>query len=178
MLCLCHQFFVLLILGSTNFGFVVRRYAAHPCQGNPSVTNGCVDWTALDSDELLAWFGVLMLMGLKKFPHIRCYWDHTPFYNCPLISKAMPHKRFEAIIGCLHLVNNEVVVTNRGDPTYDKLAKCCSLCESFASISQSLYNNEYILTVDEIMIPYKATSATFNNTWSPKQWSSASKSGH
>lgn len=144
-----------MILGATDFGFVGFRYAAQPCQGNPGVMNGRADWTALDSDELLAWFGVLMLMGLKEFLHIRCYWDRTLFYNCPLISEAMPRKRFEAIIHCLHLVNNETVVTNRGDPAYDKLVKCRWLCESFASISQSLYNNERTLTVDEIMIPYK-----------------------
>lgn len=75
-----------------------NRYAAQPSQLNNGVTNGRAEWTPLDSEELLAWFGILMLMGLKEFPHIRCYWDRTPFYNCPLISKAMPLKRFEAII--------------------------------------------------------------------------------
>jgi len=85
---------------------------------NATVTNGRAYWTTLDSEELL-WFGILMLMGLKEFPHIHCYWDRKEFYNCPLISKAMPQKRFEAITRCLHLVNNEALVTNRRDPGYD-----------------------------------------------------------
>lgn len=96
-----------------------------------------------------------MLMGLKEFPHIRCYWDRQPFYNCPLISKTMTRKRFEAITRCLHLVNNEEVVTDHSDPAYDKIAKVRWLCESFTTISQTLYNNERVLTVDEIMIAYK-----------------------
>lgn len=134
---------------------IVLRYAAQPCQWNPAVTNGRAEWTPLNAEELLAWFGILMLMGLKEFPHIRCYWDRKAFYNCPLISEAMPRKRFEAIIRCLHLVNNEEVVTDRAAPAYDKLAKVRWLCESFASMSQSLYNNERVMTVDEIMVPYK-----------------------
>lgn len=109
----------------------------------------------LDIEELLAWFGILMLMGLKEFPHIRCYWDRWAFYNCPLISEAMPRKRFEAIIRCLHLVDNATVVTDWDDPAYDKLAKVRWLCKAFASMSQGLYNNKRVLTVDEIMIPYK-----------------------
>jgi len=67
----------------------------------------------------------------------------------------MPRKCFEAIIRCLHLVNNESLQADRANPDFDKLAKVHWLCESFASMSQSLYNNERVLTVDEIMIPYK-----------------------
>ena len=96
-----------------------------------------------------------MLMGLKEFPHVRCYWDRKAFYNCPLISEAMTRTRFEAIVCCLHLVNNEGLVTDREDPVYDKLGKVRWLCEDFATRSQALYNNERVLTVDEIMIPYK-----------------------
>ena len=66
----------------------------------------------------------------------------------------MTQKRFEALTWCLHLVNNEVLVTDRGDPEYDKLAKVRWLCEAFTTMSQSLYN-ERVLTVDEIMILYK-----------------------
>jgi len=94
-------------------------------------------------------------MGLKEFPHIRCYWDRKPFYNCPLISEAMSRKRFEAITRCLHLVNNNDLVTDKEDPSYDKIGKVRWLCESFARMSQSFYSNERVLTVDEIMIAYK-----------------------
>lgn len=67
----------------------------------------------------------------------------------------MPRRRFEGITRCLHLVNNETLIIDRADPSYDKIAKVRWLCESFAQISQSLYNNERTLTVDEIMIAYK-----------------------
>lgn len=131
------------------------RYATQASQLNPEVTNGRADWTPLDREELLAWFGILILLGLKEFPHIRCYWDRRPFYNCPLISETMPRKRFEAITRCLHLLNNAELINDRSNPAYDKLAKVRWLCESFAHMSQTLYNNEHVLIVDEIIIPYK-----------------------
>ena len=105
-----------LIVNPSVCDFIGGRYAAQPSQLNLAVTNGHIHWTPLDSEELLVWFGILMLMGLKEFPHIRCYWDQRPFYKCPLISEAMPRKCFEAIIRCLHLVNNECLEPDRANP--------------------------------------------------------------
>jgi hypothetical protein len=67
----------------------------------------------------------------------------------------MQRSRFEAILRCVHLVNNEELVTDQGAPGYDKLAKVRWLIEEFARISQALYNAKRICTIDEIMIPYK-----------------------
>ena len=103
----------------------------------------------------MAWFGVLILMGLKEVLHIRCYWDRRPFYNCPLISECMTRKRFEAITQCLYLVNNDNLVFDRTDQVFDKIGKVRWLCEAFSSMSQGFYNNDRVLTIDEIMVPYK-----------------------
>lgn len=46
-------------------------------------------------------------------------------------------------------------MADRGDAAYDKIAKVRWLCEEFARMSQSLYKNERVLTVDEIMVAYK-----------------------
>ena len=52
-------------------------------------------------------------------------------------------------------MNNEAVVTDCTDPSYDKIAKVRWLVEAFVATSQSQYNNERVCTVDEMMIPYK-----------------------
>lgn len=114
-----------------------NRYAEQPSELFPHLTNGRATWTPIDRAELLAWFGILILMGLKGFPNIRCYWDQRSFYTCPVISEVMTRKRFEAIIRCVHLVNNEAVVTDRTDPSYDKIAKVRWLIEAFVATSQS-----------------------------------------
>jgi hypothetical protein len=147
-----------------NYGFSVCvtklflcfcRYAGQLCQLYPHLTNGRTDWEPIDREELLCWFGILVLMGLKEQPSIRTYWSPRLFYNCALISRALTRRRFEAITRCVHLVNNDTLVQDPTNPAYDKIGKVRWLLERFTSIAQSLYNNERIVTVDEIMVPYK-----------------------
>jgi hypothetical protein len=131
------------------------RYARQPSSVNPQVTNGRQSWIDLEKGELLCWFGILILMGLKDEPSVRRYWATIPFFNCPLVSQAMSHSRFEAIMRCVHLVNNEDLIQDPKDRAFDKIGKVHWLLERYARISQSLYNNERILTIDEIMVLYK-----------------------
>lgn len=72
----------------------------------------------------------------------------------------MQQSRFEAIVRCIHLVNNEIVVTDQAAARYDKLAKVRWLIEEFARISQTLHNVERICTVHEIMVLYKGHYCT------------------
>lgn len=131
------------------------RYVEQLDFDEPHLTNGRHNWVDLTHDELLCWFGILILMGLKVLPHRRLYWDMRHFYGCPLISQAMQRHRFEAIVRCIHLVDNSKLVTEPTTPGFDKIAKVRWLVEGFARISQSLYNAERVCTVDEIMVPYK-----------------------
>lgn len=135
--------------------FFDLRYAAQDSHDEPHLTNGRHDWVDLTEDELMCWFGVLILMGLKDLPHRRLYWDRRHFYYCPIIGAVMTRHRFEAIVRCVHLVNNETLVRDPEAIGYDKIGKVRWLLESFSRISQSLYNAERVCTVDEIMVPYK-----------------------
>ena len=131
------------------------RYAKQRDHDEPHRTNGHHDWEDIKEEELLCWFGILIFMGLKPLPTRRMYWDTRPFYGCPLISSAMSRQRFEAIVRCIHLVDNSKLAKDASDPQYDKIGKVRWLIEGFSRISQELYNPERILTVDEIMVPYK-----------------------
>lgn len=131
------------------------RYAAQTDFDEPHLTNGRHNWIDLTEPELLCWFGILILMGLKVLPHRRLYWDMRHFYGCPLISQAMPRQRFEAIVRCIHLVDNSELVTDSTSTGFDKIGKVRWLVEGFSRISQSLYSPERVCTVDEIMVPYK-----------------------
>jgi hypothetical protein len=131
------------------------RYAEQQDHDEPHLTNGHADWVDVSVPKLKCWISILILMGLKPLPHRRLYWDRQPYYGCPIISVAMQRARFEAIMRCIHLVNNETVVTDEAAGGYNKIAKVRWLIEEFARISQSLYNDERTCTVDEIMVPYK-----------------------
>jgi hypothetical protein len=134
--------------------FFVARYAGQMSTRFPRFTNGRHDWTPLTKEELLCWFGVLTLMGLKNLPNIRLYWSGNDFYGCPLIKSCMTRQRFEAITRCIHLVDN-CTLPPPGHESHDKLGKVRWLVEHFSAVSQAQYNCEVTLTVDEIMVPYK-----------------------
>jgi hypothetical protein len=93
-------------------------------------------------------------MDLKDLPNIRLYWSPNKFYGCPIIKSCMPRLHFEAITGCIHLMNNNSLPTP-GQPRHDKLGKVRWLVEHFSQVSKEQYNPEVICTVDEIMVPYK-----------------------
>jgi hypothetical protein len=130
------------------------RYVLQPSVRYPRTTNGRHDWIPIHKAELLCWFGMLVLMGLKDLPNIRLYRSSSDFYGCPLIKSCMSCQRFEAITRCIHLVNNGSLHPP-GHPEHDKLGKVRWLVEHFSSVSQAQYNCEEIVTVDEIMVPYK-----------------------
>jgi hypothetical protein len=104
----------------------------------------------IDKQELLYWFGVLVLMG----PNIHLYWSGSDFYGCPLIKSCMSRQQFEAITRCIHLVHNSGLHPP-GHPDHDKLGKVRWLVEHFSTVAQAQYNCKEIVTVDEIMVPYK-----------------------
>jgi hypothetical protein len=118
------------------------------------LTNGRADWYPIMKDELLCWYGVLVLMGLKDLPNIRLYWSPNDFYGCQVIKSYMNIQRFEAITRCIHLVDNGTL-PEPGEVGHDKLGKLRWLVEHFSTVSQELYNCEVNCTVDEIMVPYK-----------------------
>jgi hypothetical protein len=130
------------------------RYAAQSSVKWPRKTNGRTDWVPLTTKELLCWFGVLTLMGLKDVPYIRLYWSANNFYGCPLIQSCMTRQRFEAIIRCIHLVDNSTLPEPR-QVGHDKIGKVRWLVEHFSEAAKANYNYEVTCTVDEMMLPYK-----------------------
>lgn len=93
-------------------------------------------------------------MGLKDVPNLRLYWSSKQFYGCPVIQSCMTRSRFEAIIRCVHLVDNKTL-PSPGEEGHDKIGKVRWLVEHFSAVSKANYNCEVTCTVDEMMLPYK-----------------------
>lgn len=132
-----------------------NRYARQPRYSNPAKTNGGPNWSDVSVKELRCWLGICILMGLKKLPNTRLYRDRQNFFGCPLVRAAMRRYRFEKICRNIHLVDNCTLVTEKSNPSYDKIAKIRWLLEGFVQASKRLYNCERYVCVDEIMIPYR-----------------------
>lgn len=52
------------------------------------------NWSPLTTEELQAFLGILIMMGINKLPTLELYWSSDPFYNNQEISSIMPVKRF------------------------------------------------------------------------------------
>ena len=53
------------------------------------------------------------------------------------------------------MVDNQTLIQDKNDSTYDKLGKCRRLIDFFLSRFQVAYNCDWHLACDEIMVPYK-----------------------
>jgi hypothetical protein len=71
-------------------------------------TKGGPNWWSLEVDELLAFLGITIFMGIKVLPSHRDYWKRSePFLYCPIISQVMSRGRFESIGRYLHVVKDD-----------------------------------------------------------------------
>ncbi len=90
-----------LIVTETN------RYAA-TIVGN---TAHARPWYGVTVEEIKAFFGIVIMMGILKLPQLELYWSTKhPHISTPGTSSVMPLVRFEQIFRFLHLNNNTLVV--------------------------------------------------------------------
>ena len=119
-------------------------------------TKGGPSWKDVDRADIRGWLGICILMGCKRLPSVRQYWMRSqPFLYCQLISSIMSLGRWEHIMRCLHLVDNNSIVRDVNDLRFDRIAKTRWLVELFGEVSKEIYNLEREITVDECVIPYK-----------------------
>lgn len=102
---------------------------------------------SLTREELLTFFGGLLLSGYSKLPHRRLYWDSDD--DVPkLLSQSMRRNRFDDILKNIHLADNTTLSPE------DRLAKI----RPFTTMLQERFReNNYLdenLSIDESMIPY------------------------
>ena len=114
-------------------------------------------WTKITVEELQAYMGFMILMGLVKLPSIYDYWKRDEIYHYSPIASRISRDRFFELHRYLHFADNATLAPP-GSPDYNKLGKVQpvidSLCESF----QSVYTPGKNVSVDEAMIPFKGRS--------------------
>jgi hypothetical protein len=103
-------------------------------------TRGSHKWYRLTISELLSFFGVMMLMALKKLPLVHLHWSrkYSDLFRIPVIRNAMSCNQFEDILKYIHLVDNKEVCADKFDPSYSKIAKTAWLVDD---ITNSVMNS-------------------------------------
>ena len=112
-------------------------------------------WTKITTDELKAFIGFSILMGINRLLSVDDYWSKYPLLHYGPISDRIPQWRFREICRYLHFVNNEDLAP-RGDPMHDRLGKVRPLIDHLSCKFSSLYNPSK--DVYEAMIKFQGRS--------------------
>lgn len=131
-----------LLLEQTNL------YAAQNKQKN---------WVDVSAEEMQAFFGMLVLMGVHPLPNIDLYWSTDPLFCVREIADVMTSKRFKIILRNLHL-NDNTKMPKRGEPEYDKLYKIRPVVNYMNTAFQKGAKNSTSQSIDECMVKFKGRS--------------------
>ena len=112
-------------------------------------------WRTIDTEELQAFWGFCILMGVVHLPSLDDYWSRDPLTHYAPIAMKIPRWRFREISRYLHFVNNQHLA-QRGSPTFDRLGKVRPLIDH---LSLQLYNPSKNVAVDKAMIKFQGRSA-------------------
>ena len=130
-----------------------NRYAAANL-ADPSNKPHARNWYDVTVDEIKAFIGLLILMGVLRLPRLEMYWQTSnPHIATIGISQVMTRIRFEQIYRFLHLANDD---DRSNDPeNRDKLFKVRQFANLLAANFQRNYVPHSTITIDEAMIPFK-----------------------
>lgn len=109
---------------------------------------------AMTEQEFLAFIGINFVMGYVHLPSWKDYWSTSNDLGVPIVSNAMPRKRFDDILTFLHCNDN----TSKPADCKDKLYKIRPLIDMSNIQFSLLYNVTQSVSVDESMIRFKGRS--------------------
>ena len=129
-----------------------NRYAQE-CMGEQFAT-----WQPITVEELLAYMGFMILMGIVRLPRTEDYWKKNNIYHYTPVANRISRQRFRQLHRFLHFVDNSTLAAP-GSPGYSKLGKLGPIIkmigEQFAKVC---YPGKEV-SVDEAMIPFKGRSS-------------------
>lgn len=102
----------------------------------------------VSKDEMCAYLGCLVLMGIHKLPLIDNYWSTDPALRVQSIAEVLSYKRFKKITESLH-INVSSKVVPKGKPNYDKLYKIRPLLDHLNQRFLELYEPSSFIGLNE-----------------------------
>jgi len=105
----------------------------------------------LHVEELQAFIGINVAMGMLKLPQIRDYWATDDIISTPWFPSIMSRDRFVEILRYLHLVDTSLQ-KKKGEDGYDVLFKIRPLIDHFSAVFPCYYEPAQQLSVDEMMV--------------------------
>nr|XP_039254067.1 piggyBac transposable element-derived protein 4-like isoform X2 [Styela clava] len=112
-------------------------------------------WRAVDVEEMKAFIGLLIAMGIIRLPNLHMYWQKKNWvFDVPSFNKIMPRDRFIDLYTYLHFCD-EALAHRSDDQKKDKLFKIRGLLSLVLPLFQSCYTPGRDIAIDETLIPFK-----------------------
>lgn len=115
-------------------------------------------WEKITSEELKAYFGFCILMGINRLPAIDDYWSSDQVLHYSPIADRIPRDRFREISRYLHFADNSTLEP-RGSPGHDRLGKVRPVINHLSQRFSDLYKPHREVSVDEAMIKFTGRSS-------------------
>ena len=112
----------------------------------------------LTNEDLRAWIGLLILMGIHKLPELQNYWSTDPLLGVPAVNSVMTSKKFKKIVEIIHC-NDNTSNPPRGQQGHDKLHKLRPVINKINTNLSHAYKPSGTVSVDESMIAFKGRSS-------------------
>ena len=114
-------------------------------------------WETISAQEMRAYLGFCILMGMVKLPEIEDYWKADPYFHYAPVASRISRERFRDITRYLHFADN-THLRQRGDPAFDRLGKVRPVIDAVSHSVASKYAPSRDIVVDEAMIPFQGRS--------------------
>ncbi|XP_064382929.1 piggyBac transposable element-derived protein 4-like [Halichondria panicea] len=115
-------------------------------------------WIPLTLEELKAYIGFCILMGVVTLPSIEDYWKKDTLLHYSPIASKISRDRFRDIRRYLHFADNTTLPTP-GTPGSDRLAKVRPLINKVNERCSAVYLLDRDVAVDEAMIKFQGRSS-------------------
>ncbi|XP_072050602.1 uncharacterized protein [Amphiura filiformis] len=128
-------------------------------------------------EEIKAWIGIHLVMGLVRIPYYQDYWSKHLGYRNNLIASTMSRHRFDTLSSFLHGNDPDVEPLPRPDQTdkpavekkdlQKQLGPVMPVWEEVILNSQKNFNLGHNVTIDEAMVKYRGFRATTRKFFMP-----------
>ena len=121
-------------------------------------------WKEVTAEDMQAFLGVSLMMGLNKVPSLHQYWSQKDLYYNKAIASKISRDRFLAILRYIHFVENNppnttTTDTSRPSPlSADQLWKVRPVISAILDACQSNYHPHREQAIDEAMVGFKGRS--------------------
>ena len=115
-------------------------------------------WTAVTEDDIWAFLGFTILMGINVLPALSHYWRKDQVFHYAPVANRISRDRFMDILRFLHFVDNSSL-PDRAVPDYDRLCRIRPVIEAVQEACARNFHGHQHQSIDEAMIAFKGRSS-------------------